>query len=301
MRVWVLGAALAGVAAGPAVRSSRAQDLPPSPAPQTPQQTPAQSAPAQQPPAEQGSHGSCTMTDADGKVISLPECQNVSKTPRAETPQSKTAAQRFPYPGETPDTPPAQQGAQPAAGGAGETSPGTAAKRFPFPGDGSQPAGGAGAPGAGGPPLQDAGSSGESSSSSSSSESNAMKDLGPDQEENPYKADEDAARARAASRKSKREPPAAKPQTTEERVAEDLQVAGFYRDGGNFRGAYLRAKDAVTLAADDPEAHFLLAESARKLGKLDEAQNEYRETLKHDPVPKTKKAAEKAIKEMGGS
>ncbi len=72
-------------------------------------------------------------------------------------------------------------------------------------------------------------------------------------------------------------------------------------DGENYRGAYLRAKDAVTYGDDDPEAHFLLAESARKLGKLDEALAEYRKCLTLDPVPKTKKAAEKAIKEMAGN
>jgi Tfp pilus assembly protein PilF len=127
-----------------------------------------------------------------------------------------------------------------------------------------------------------------------------MKDLGPDPDESPFKADDDAARARAAARRSKREPPAPKPQTADQRLNEDLEVADFYRDEGNYRGMYLRAKDAVGISGDDPEAHFLLAESARKLGKLDEAQSEYRETLKHDPVTKTKKAAERALKEMGG-
>ena len=128
-----------------------------------------------------------------------------------------------------------------------------------------------------------------------------MKDLGPNQETaDPYAADDNAARARAAGRRSKREAPAAKPQTADERVAEDLSVAAFYSGGGNWRGAYLRARDAVATEADDPEAHFMLAESARKLGKLDEAQTEYKATLAHDPIPKTKKAAEKALKEMSG-
>lgn len=86
----------------------------------------------------------------------------------------------------------------------------------------------------------------------------------------------------------------------DERFQEDLRVAKFYQDDGDYRGAYGRAQDAVKLASDAPEAHLALADAARKLGKLDEAEKNYRETLKLDPVPKTKKAAEKALKEMTG-
>lgn len=279
-------------------------------------------APAQQS-QQPGMHMSCTMTDENGKTISLPECANPSSTPRPDTPASKNAAQKFPYPGEStgstaPDQGAPSSGAQTSGvqggdtGGSGNPNAGNpnlpASKRFPFPGETPDtPAPSGNAPqsqnqNAG--PLRDAGSSGESSSSSSSSSSNdpdAMKDLGPNQETtDPYEADEAAARARAASRRSKREAPAAKPQTADERVAEDLQVASFYSGGGNFRGAYLRARDAVATEAEDPEAHFALAEAARKLGKLDEAQTEYKATLAHDPIPKTKKAAERALKEMSG-
>lgn len=94
--------------------------------------------------------------------------------------------------------------------------------------------------------------------------------------------------------------PPVRKQTPTEREAEDVQVAQFYQNDGNYVGAYGRAKDAVALAADDPDAHFLLAEAARKLGKLDEALTNYKECLKLDPVPKEKRAAEKAIKEMSG-
>lgn len=275
----------------------------------------------QQQPA--GSQGGCTMTDENGKTVSLPECANPPATPRPDTPASKNAAQKFPYPGDAPSSAPAATDA-PSSGGQSPSVQGSdsgasgnpnlpASKRFPFPGEtpdtpapnttpsGTQN-GGAPAPGANSGPLRDAGSSGESSSSSSSSnDPDAMKDLGPNQETtDPYAADDNAARARAATRKSKREPPAAKPQTADERVTEDLQVAAFYSGGGNWRGAYLRAKDAVATEAADPEAHFALAEAARKLGKLDEAQTEYKATLTHDPIPKTKKAAERALKEMSG-
>jgi Tfp pilus assembly protein PilF len=92
--------------------------------------------------------------------------------------------------------------------------------------------------------------------------------------------------------------PKPKEQTASEREAEDLSVAGFYMADNNFRGAYLRAADAVSSQSDDPDAHLALADAARKLGKLDEALAEYKKTLTLDPVPKTKKAAQKAIGEM---
>jgi Tfp pilus assembly protein PilF len=87
-------------------------------------------------------------------------------------------------------------------------------------------------------------------------------------------------------------------QTADEREAEDLKVAAFYQSDGDFRGAYERATDAVSLAADDADAQLALAEAARRLGKLDEAETHYRKCLTLDPVPKTRKAAEKALKEM---
>jgi tetratricopeptide (TPR) repeat protein len=87
-------------------------------------------------------------------------------------------------------------------------------------------------------------------------------------------------------------------QTTDQRESEDLRVAAFYQDDGNFKGAYERASDAVSLADDDAEAHLALAEAARRLGKLDEAMTQYKKCLTLDPVPKTKRAAEKALKQM---
>ena len=79
-----------------------------------------------------------------------------------------------------------------------------------------------------------------------------------------------------------------------------MKIAAFYQNDGNYRAAYMRAKDAVTLTDDDPEAQFALAEAARKLGKLDEAEKSYKRCLELDPVPKLKKASEKALKEMSG-
>jgi Tfp pilus assembly protein PilF len=114
--------------------------------------------------------------------------------------------------------------------------------------------------------------------------------------------DNDAAAAAAAARHRRRlaEENAEPVMTDAARESEDVRVAAFYQNDGDYPGAYLRAKDAVSLADDDAEAHLALAEAARRLGKLDEAEANYKKCLTLDPVPKVKKAAEKALKEMKG-
>jgi Tfp pilus assembly protein PilF len=94
--------------------------------------------------------------------------------------------------------------------------------------------------------------------------------------------------------------PTAKEPTPDEREAEDVSVAAFYMNVNNFQGAYMRGKDAVSLDDTDPEAHLALAEAARKLGKLDEAQQHYKRCLELDPLPKDRKVAEQALKQMAG-
>jgi len=91
-----------------------------------------------------------------------------------------------------------------------------------------------------------------------------------------------------------------KEKTVDEREAEDVSVAAFYMNDGDFKGAYMRGKDAVTLDDTDPAAHLALAEAARKLGKLDEAQQNYKRCLELDPLPKDRKVAELALKQMAG-
>jgi hypothetical protein len=250
--------------------------------------------------------GSCTFTDETGKTVTWPNCQPPSDAAKGGTPASTPAAtpapgsvpasKAFPFPGEpTQPAPPAQ------TPGSGQP----ASKAFPFPGEAPD------APSASGdkpaPPngsgLNDAGSSGSSSSSSSDSSSSSSSGAPFDDPPGGPLAGEDndpAAKAAAARKAERRRLAGAKPQTQDQREAEDLQVASFYMADSNWRGAYLRATDAVSIDADDPEAHFALAEAARKLGKLDEALTHYKKTLTLDPVPKTKKAAEKAIKEMAG-
>jgi tetratricopeptide (TPR) repeat protein len=141
--------------------------------------------------------------------------------------------------------------------------------------------------------MKDAGSSGSSSSSSTSdSDAGSVGPLAGD--------DDPAAKAAEARRAARRNKGIVFKQSPDEREQEDLKVAAFYQNDGDFRGAYERATDAVSIAGDDAEAQLALAEAARRLGKLDEAETHYKKCLTLDPVPKVKKAAEKALKEMSG-
>ena len=117
----------------------------------------------------------------------------------------------------------------------------------------------------------------------------------------PLAGDDDPAAKAAETKRAERRRLAKGPrQTRDEREVEDLKVAAFYQNDENYKGAYDRAADAVSLAGDDADAHLALADAARRLGKLDEAERHYKECLTLDPVAKTKKAAEKALKEMSG-
>jgi len=247
--------------------------------------------------------GSCTFTDENGKTVTWPNCEDPNeKAAPAKAPPGTTpgggAAKSFPFPGEAPAAPAAGAEQTPASGTAkpsGDSTP-AGTKLFPFPGSDAAAAGSAAKPA---PGLQDAGSSGtssdaDSSSSSSSSSSEGGSGVGP------LAGDDDAAAAAAAARRARRRLPKVEAQSPNEREQEDLNVASFYQNDGNFKGAYERAVDAVSIAADDPDAHFALAEAARRLGKLDEAEQHYKKCLTLDPVPKEKKAVEKALKEMAG-
>jgi hypothetical protein len=256
--------------------------------------------------AAHGAHaqGSCTFTDENGKTVTWPNCQPPADTksaPPAGTspaapPAGTAPAKSFPYPGDTPASAPSHTAAQT---GDGQAPGAPVGNKFPYPGDPAPnpaTAGGDSKPRpANGDPLQDAGSSGSSNSSSSSSSSEGS-DAGP------LGADDDPAEKAAEARVAARRRASADPkQTSDERETEDLKVAAFYQNDSNFKGAYDRAKDAVSLEGDDADAHLALADAARRLGKLDEAETNYKKCLTLDPIPKTKKAAEKALREMSGN
>jgi len=66
----------------------------------------------------------------------------------------------------------------------------------------------------------------------------------------------------------------------------------------NFKGAYLRAKDAVKIQPDYSAAHFTLAQVAQKLKKNDEAIAEFKIYLKLDPTGERSKEAQRALDEL---
>jgi Tfp pilus assembly protein PilF len=84
----------------------------------------------------------------------------------------------------------------------------------------------------------------------------------------------------------------------DERVDEDLYVAKFYMNDENYQGAYLRAKDAVSIQPDYSLAHFTLAEVLQKMKKKDEAIAEFQTYLKLDPEGEKAKAAKRALAEL---
>ena len=273
----------------------------------------------QSPPAED----LCQLVkDPYGNLTMDPRCPNppgAKQTPAAPAPDAAPAtpaapaAKRFPFPGEdtVPASAPASPG-QPVPQTPPSAVPGApAGKRFPYPGetdpaapDGT-PAGAAkpSAPVAGQPPLNDAGSSGQSSSSSSSSSGSSEGDAAGSSSSSDHAPGDNTSKdpdAAPPPHHTRRKLPPVPRQSPSEREQEDVQVAGFYINDGNLKGAYERAKDAVTLDTTDPSAHLALAESARKLGKLDEAEAEYKQCLVLDPVPKDRKVAERALREMTG-
>lgn len=258
--------------------------------------------------------GGCTFTDDNGKTVFWPNCQPPAgsksadgttpakgapkapangQTPAANQtqPGSTNPAKSFPFPGDTPAAPIVRKDAQGQTG----NSSAPAASRFPFPGGDSSSgkANGTGQAGASGNsgPMKDAGSSGSSSSRGYDPTAGPLGDGDTDPAA-------EAAAARRAARIRHEHDGSDFHQTPDQRESEDLRVAAFYQNDGDYRGAYERATDAVSIAGDDAEAHLALAEAARRLGKLDEAETHYKKCLALDPVPKVRRAAERALKEM---
>jgi hypothetical protein len=207
-----------------------------------------------------------------------PPCPATGQTPdqNAKTCTPPAAAKKpsvseqFPFPGQPakPATPP--DSPSPAA------TPSDAATQHPFP---TQPP----------PRLPGDDSSSSSSSSSSGDDPTAPPDA------NPTTKDGDPPEGTSVHRKL---PKVKRVQTDDERVDEDLYVAKFYLRDENYQGAYLRAKDAVTIQPEYPAAHFALAEIALKLKKKDEAIAEYQAYLKLDPDGEKAKAAQKALADL---
>lgn len=246
------------------------------------------------------------------KVDAKAEKGSAATAPEAVPSAAGSAAEKHPYPGD------------PAAASA------SAAKAHPYPGDNAEdvphdpaaekraaetPAGKANPFPSGSTPdmptdtgapqpkpdnsSSEAGSS--SSSSSSSSDDAAAGDSGKGSKsasKNPDDDDEDKPKLTDKGSEGTRSNKVNKPQTDTARVDEDLSVAKFYGQSGNYMGAYLRAKDAVRTQPEYPDGHFALGEAARRLNKNDEAAAEFREYLKLSPDGVRAKAAEKALDEL---
>jgi hypothetical protein len=235
------------------------------------------------------------------KPDAAPPCLNATaqNCAPAKAAPAKSAAEENPFPGESsaPPTRPADWGPDqplppdpnaPTAAPAPAPKPG---ETQPFPGEPAPPPQ-AQKPGEPAPPSDDAFSSSSSSSSSA--------DVPPDDDAGlADKGSSGDTTANVPIRRRKKLPKVT-PETPESRASEDLTVADFYQNDGNFKGAYDRAKDAVQYQPNDPYGHFALAEAARKLGKLDEAKTEYQAVLKLDPIPKQEKASKRALAEMEG-
>ncbi len=191
--------------------------------------------------------------------------QKQDQTAKPCTPQTpapaKSAAEQHPFPG---DVKPAAPPDTPAP----SSTPSDAAAQHPFP---TTPT----------PKDPDP----DSSSSSSSADD-------PDTAPQPPSSDDTVHPTRHKLPKVK------KVQTDDERVDEDITVAKFYMNDENYQGAYLRAKDAVSVQPDYSLAHFTLAQVLQKMKKKDEAVAEYQLYLKLDPDGEKAKDAKKALAEL---
>ena len=137
----------------------------------------------------------------------------------------------------------------------------------------------------------------DASSSSSSSDDTAASGAGKSPK-NPDDDDEDKPNLTDKGSSGRRTLKVIKPQSDTARVDEDLSIAKFYGQSGNYMGAYLRAKDAVKTQPDYPDGHYALGEAAKRLKKNDEAVAEFETYLKLSPDGTEAKAAEKALDEL---
>jgi hypothetical protein len=196
-------------------------------------------------------------------------------------PAKPSAADKFPFPGATGNTPAPAPDQSPDAPTLSPTpATGSSAKdAFPFPGES--------------PATSASPTPGETSSGSSSSSDAATPD--PAQPPLNDKGSDGEAQPPGRHILHRVNPIGTKLQTDDEREAEDLDIAHYYTQTGDLQGAYLRSQDAVKTEPDDPDAHFALAEIARKLNKRDQAIAEYKTCLKLDPLPQEASAARKAL------
>jgi tetratricopeptide (TPR) repeat protein len=272
----------------------------------------AQSAPTENP-------APCSIEPEPQPCGTTPAAKSTSPASQNTTPTAtgqQNSTEKFPFPGETsadvvgPALPDLSDASAPsnaeAKANAGTTSPEAAANaaanaassanaakkaatQFPFPEDDK----GSGANG--GADLSGTSKDSSSSSSSSNATDDAADAAGDGAADSTPIKDKGSEGASGRHLLHRVNPVATKLQSPEEREAEDLSIAHYYIQTGNFAGAYLRSQDAVKTVPDDPDAHFALAEAALKMNKREEAIAEYNACLKLDPPDKQAKAVRKAL------
>ena len=248
---------------------------------------------------------SCLAQSSPSQNPTLPTCptpnQTTGKTPDkiqdqtakpcTPAPTAKkpaSTAEQFPFPGDTakPKTPPDSPNTPPDSPTPKTTTPSDAAAQHPFPTQ--QPP----------PKLPGDDSSSSSSSSSSNGDPNAAP-TDPDATPAPDPtANGDPSNPPEGTSVHRKLPKPKRVQSDDERVDEDLYVAKFYMHDENYQGAYLRAKEAVSIQPEYSATHFVLAQVLEKMKKKDEAIAEYQTYLKLDPEGEKATAAKKALAQL---
>lgn len=82
-------------------------------------------------------------------------------------------------------------------------------------------------------------------------------------------------------------------------ASEDVKIGGFYLDRRDYKGAYVRFKEATLVDPENADAVFGLAEAARGMNHKDEAVQNYRVYLDASPEGKKAKEARKALALLG--
>jgi tetratricopeptide (TPR) repeat protein len=89
-------------------------------------------------------------------------------------------------------------------------------------------------------------------------------------------------------------PPSTLPEN-EQAANKAIEVGDFYYAQKNYRAAESRFREALEYTPDSARAHFKLAQALEKLGKIDEARQNYEMYLKTDPNGEFAAAARKAL------
>ena len=79
---------------------------------------------------------------------------------------------------------------------------------------------------------------------------------------------------------------------------EDVAIGKMYMQSENYKGAYIRYKEALTLDPENVDAAFGVAETARKMNQTQEAIANYKLCLELDPGGPRSKASRKALSQL---